>query len=139
MFSSFSFSLNGTPVTLHEAKYHYTAYLEKLLNYGSDESGTHLLSRFLFLDSPSTDEALKNNTGRTTRLHYLSNINTIELSRRLHAVLFNSDKMLISGVDMNIKLTRAPQGFYLLAPLDDNRLRIKILDATLFITTTSVV
>ena len=46
---------------------------------------------------------------------------------RLHADLFNSDKMLINGVDMNIKLTRAPEGFYLLAPSDDNKLRIKIL------------
>ena len=34
---------------------------------------------------------------------------------------------------MNIKLTRAPEGFYLLAHSDDNKLRIKILDATLFI------
>ena len=34
---------------------------------------------------------------------------------------------------MNIKLTRAPESFYLLAPSDDNKLRIKILDATLFI------
>jgi len=42
--------------------------------------------------------------------------------------------MLINGVDMKINLTRAPEGFYLLAPLDDNKLRIKILDATLFIT-----
>ena len=41
--------------------------------------------------------------------------------------------MLINGVDMNMKLTRAPEGFYLLAPSDDNKLRIKILDATLFI------
>ena len=47
--------------------------------------------------------------------------------------MLNSDKMLINGVDMNIKLTRAPEGFYLLAPSDDNKLRIKILDATLFI------
>jgi hypothetical protein len=42
--------------------------------------------------------------------------------------------MLINGVDMNIKLTRVPQAFYLLAPSDDPKVRIKILDATLFIT-----
>jgi len=35
---------------------------------------------------------------------------------------------------MNITLTRAPESFYLLAPSDDNKVRIKILDATLFIT-----
>ena len=43
MFSSLSVSLNGKPVTLHGTKYHYKAYLEKLLNYGSDAAGTHLL------------------------------------------------------------------------------------------------
>jgi len=41
--------------------------------------------------------------------------------------------MLINGVDMNIKLTRAPLAFFLLAPSDDRKLRIKILDASLFI------
>ena len=40
--------------------------------------------------------------------------------------------MLINGVDMNIKLTRTPEAFYLLAPTNDIILRIKILDATLF-------
>jgi hypothetical protein len=42
--------------------------------------------------------------------------------------------MLINGVDMNIKLTGAPEAFYLLSALDDTKLRIKILDATLFVT-----
>ena len=42
--------------------------------------------------------------------------------------------MLINGVDLNIKLTRAPEAFYLLARSDDNKLGIKIIDATLFIT-----
>jgi len=41
--------------------------------------------------------------------------------------------MLINGVDMNIKLTRAPEVFYLLAPLYDTKLRFIILDATSFI------
>ena len=35
---------------------------------------------------------------------------------------------------MNIKLTRAPEGFYLLVPSDD-KLHIKILDAILFLIT----
>jgi len=42
--------------------------------------------------------------------------------------------MLINGVDINNKLTRAPDASYILAPSDDNKVRIKILDATLFIT-----
>jgi hypothetical protein len=46
MFSSLTVSLNVKPVALHEPKYPYKAYLEKLLNYVSDASGTHLVSSF---------------------------------------------------------------------------------------------
>ena len=126
MFSSLNVSLKG----LYDTNYHYKAYLEKLLKYGSDASGTHLVSSFWYFDSPCE---LKDNTGYAKRLKYLSNSQTIELYGRLHADLFNSDKVLIKGVDMNIKLTRAPEAFYLLAPSDDIKLRINILDAALFI------
>src|SRR5215470_3057189 len=104
MFSSLSISLNGKPVTLHETNYHYKAYLEKLLNYGGDASDTHLVSSFWFLDSAASDGSLtadKANSGYTTRLKYLGESQTIELYGRLHADLFNSDRMLINGVDMN--------------------------------------
>jgi hypothetical protein len=48
--------------------------------------------------------------------------------------LFNSDKKLINVVDMNIKLTRTPEDFYLLAPTDDTKVHLKMLDATFLIT-----
>ena len=84
-----------------------------------------------YLDS---SEELKGNYGYTTRLKYIGNSQTVEMYGRLHADLFNSDKMLINGVDMNIKLTRTPKAFYLLARTDDTVARVNILDATLFIT-----
>ena len=131
MFSCLSVSLNGKPVTLHETNYHYKAYLEKLLNCGSDASGTYLVSSLWYLDS---SQELKDNNGYSSRLKYIGNSQTVELYGRLHADLFNSDKMLINGVGMNIKLTRTPEASYLLAPKDDTKVRIKILDATRFTT-----
>ena len=86
MFSSLNVSLNGKPVTLYDTNYHYKAYLEKLLNYGSDASGTHLVSSFWYLDSPGE---LKDNTSYATRLKCLSNSQTIELHGRLQADLFS--------------------------------------------------
>jgi hypothetical protein len=74
MFSSLSVLLNGKPATLHETSYHYKAYLEKLLNYGSDASGTHLVSSFWYLDSPEIAGALsasKENKGYLSRLLFL--------------------------------------------------------------------
>ena len=67
-------------------------------------------------------------------MKYIGNSQTVELYGRLHADSLNSDKMLIKGVDMKIKLTRIPDAFYLLSPTDDTKVRIKILDATLVIT-----
>ena len=110
MFSSLRVSLNGKPVTLHNSNYHYKAYLEKLLNYGFDASGTHLVSNFWYLDSPAE---LKDNSGYAKRLNNFSNGKILEQYGRLHADFFNTDEMLINGVDMNIKLTRAPEAFYL--------------------------
>jgi hypothetical protein len=103
MIISLSVSLNGYPITLHE-----TNYFENFLNYVSDASDTHLVSRFWIVDSPGE---LKSNSGYVTRLTYLDNSHTIELYGRLHADLLNSDKMLINGVDMTIKLPRAPDAF----------------------------
>ena len=101
----------------------------KLLNYGSDAFGTHLVSCFWYLDSSSE---LKDNTGYATQLNYFSDSQALELYGGIHADFFNSDKMLINGVDVKVKLTRAPEPFYLLDPSDDTKVRIKILGATLF-------
>jgi hypothetical protein len=133
LFSSLGVSLNGKTVTLHETNYYYKAYFESLLNYGSDASDTHLVYNFWFLDSSGT---LKDNSGYSNRLTYLNNSQT-ELYGRLHADLFSSGRLLIDGVDM-IKLTRAPEDFYLLGSSDDTKVRIKILDATLFMTQVEV-
>jgi hypothetical protein len=74
------------------------------------------------------------NKGYTAWWNYLSNSQTVELYGGLLADLLILDRMLINGVDMNIKLTRATECFYVLTLSDDTKLSIKILDATLFIT-----
>jgi len=131
MFSFLSVSLNVKPVTFHETNYHYKCYIEKGLIDGSDAASTHLVSSFWYLDFPGE---LKQSTSYAKKLNYHSNRKTLELYGRLHAVLFKYDKTLFNCVDMNIKLTRTTDSFYLLAPSDDNNSRITILDATLFIT-----
>ena len=76
MFSSLIVALNCKPVSLHETIYHYKAYLEKLLNYDFDASGTHLVSSFWYLESLGE---LKDNSAYAKRLNYLSNCINLEL------------------------------------------------------------
>jgi len=89
------------------------------------------LSNSWYFDS--TGE-IKDNGVYAKRLHFLSNCKILELYGIIHADVFSSNIVLINGVDINIKLTRAPESSYLLASSDDNILRFKILDALLFIT-----
>jgi len=85
----------------------------------------------MYLDSSGE---LKDNSGYARRLNDPSNGKNLELYERLHADLFSSHKMLINSLDTNIMLAHAPESFYHLVPSYDNKVRIKILDATLFIT-----
>ena len=65
---------------------------KKPLNYVSDASGTYLVSSLWYLDS---SQELKDINGYTTPLKYIGNSHTVELYGRLHADLFNSEKMLM--------------------------------------------
>jgi len=122
VFSSLSVSLNSKLFT----RLSLQGLPLKLLIYGSDASGLHLASSLWYLDSP---QELKDNNGYTTLLKYIGNSQTLEMYGRLHANFFNSHQIFINNVDMNIKLTRIPEAFSLLAPTNDTKVRIKILAA----------
>jgi hypothetical protein len=97
-------------------------YLENILNYDSDASGTHLFPSFWYFDSPGE---LEDNSGYVKQLNYFSNGNTREIQKApCRLVQFRS--ILINGVDTNFKFKRASESYYLSAPSDDNKVRIKI-------------
>jgi hypothetical protein len=137
LFSSLTASLNGKPVSLHENNCHYKAYLETVLNYGSDASQTYLVTNFWFLDTPARDGSIKadaTNKGYAKRLGYLKGGKLVVLVGTLHGDSFNSNNLLINGTDDNVKLTRSITSFYLLGPSADAKVRVEILNATLFFT-----
>jgi hypothetical protein len=50
LFSQCSISLNGVNITPTTDLYHYRAYLQNLLTYGSDAANTHLTNAFWYID-----------------------------------------------------------------------------------------
>jgi hypothetical protein len=49
-FGAVSILLYGKPVNSYENSNHYKAYVKKLLNYGTDETATHLVTNFWYLN-----------------------------------------------------------------------------------------
>ena len=52
---------------------------------------------------------------------------------RLHADICNVPKLLVNGVKMQIKLTKAKPAFYLLSNKEDSKVYSKVLEALLYV------
>lgn len=134
LFSQCSIALNGKSITPSEDDYHYRAYIETLLNYGNDASLTHLSTVFWYLDDGVEGVVAKDtNKGYIKRKKLLARSNEVELIGRLHADLFNQTKLLLNGVDIRIRLTKARSEFFLLGPSNDTKVLLKITDASLHV------
>lgn len=141
LFSQIDVSLKNESIETTNKTYAYKAYITDLLNYGSDSKLTHLqCGLFLkdtsgFMDSIKMDKSNPSaqNHGLLDRRKLIEDSNgTIELVTRLHSDIFNSDRYLINGVDMNIKLMRNSPEFYLMK--DENcNVNVKINKAILYI------
>ena len=94
--------------------YHYAhrAYIETLLNFGTDTKQGELTASFWHEDTAGHfDDLTADNVGFTTRRLLGRWRNVIPLMGRVHADLFTQPRMMIDGVDVHIKLTRSPATF----------------------------
>ena len=135
---------NNTPVNSPVNSYSYLAYLNTLLNYGSDAKETHLKSCLWskdtadqfdnidpsIVDKSTPPKAIPHNRGFLERQSYVSESKQFELFSRLHVDAFNTDRLLLNLVDIKIKLTKQKSAFCLLG---NDKLRIKFLQAVLYV------
>ena len=121
LFSQVDLQLNGKLVTPSVNTYPYKAYLETLLSYGSDAKNSQLGSELWYVDNPPMNEINPyseeddTNNGFKTRASFTSKSKAVEIMGRLHCDIFQQDRYLLNGVEMNIKLIRSPESFHLMA------------------------
>ena len=140
MYSQCSTSLNGVNITPASEMYPYRSYLESLLTYGSDAANSHLTNAYWYLDEGDvvagvpTSTSIKNK-GFVKRWERQNQSNVTKLYGRLHAGICNVPQFLLSGVRVQIKLTKAKDGFYLINAHADTKTRatFKFLDAELIV------
>ncbi|XP_055371984.1 uncharacterized protein F54H12.2-like [Condylostylus longicornis] len=121
--------LNGKNITPSDGNYHYRAYIESLLNYGTDAATTHLECAGWILDKPNI--ARSDNNGSKERQKLYHNSNVVELMGKLHVDMFNQPTHLINNVDIRILFTLEKPDFFLFAD-DSDESQFKIVEAKLF-------
>jgi len=137
LFGQCSISLNGVNITPASQLYPYRSYLQSLLIYGSDAANSHLTNAYWYLDGDvlagdPTSGSTKNKRV-VKRWERKKQSKVIELYDSLHADICNVSQFLLSGVRMQIRLTKAKDDFYLMNANVDTKATFKFLDAELIV------
>jgi len=141
LFSHCKVVLNVTAITQSSEYYNYRSYLGTLLTYGTDAAATHLTNAYWYRDTgdmlpcdpTSAFVSAVTNRGFITRWDKLSGRKELQLFGRLHSDLFNVPLVLLSGVDIQIRLTKARPSLYMMSKEADSETTFKFLDAQLLV------
>ena len=140
LFNQCSISLNGVNITPASELYSYRSYLEALLTYGSDAANSNLTNAYWYLDEGDvlagdpTSTSIKNK-GFIKIWERQKQSKGTELYGRLYADICNVPQFLLSGVRVQIRLTKAKDDFYLINPNTDTKVKaaFKFLGAELIV------
>ena len=109
------------------------------MTYGSDAANSHLTNAYWYLDEGGdvlagdpTAVDIKNK-GFVKRWDRQKQCNVSELYGRLHSDICKDPKFLLSGVRLQIKLTKAKDDFYLMNANTNTKATFKFLDAELIV------
>ena len=134
LFSQVDISLGDRLITQSSNTYPYRCIIECLLNYSKDTLKTQFGSGMFCMD---TAEHMENvvggqNRGLVKRMEYTEGSRVVEMIAPIHSDLFFQDKLLINGVDLKIKFTRAKNEFCLMRSTVEDY-RVNILSASMFV------
>jgi hypothetical protein len=132
MFSQVDVFLNQKCISPPSNCYNYRAYIEKLLNYGSDAKNSHLQSSYWHKDTAG-NMVVANNDGYFERRRSSSNNKTVDLYGNIHCDIFNQDKYLLNGVELAVKFIPTKPQFHLMSHVAAPECSFQILTAELFV------
>lgn len=130
LFKQVSISMNGTPISQADNNYNYRAYIENLLNYGTNAASTHLECALWNLDTGDDLNDIKS-SGHLKRQQMLNNSKTIEMMGKIHGDIMSQPLLLINNVDLRINFALSKKEFYTMSTTDN--FQFKIIQATLFL------
>lgn len=133
LFSNVQVLLNNKTITSQGVNYGYRAYLENLLNYGKDAKSSHLTSSLFYKDTAGNMGGVATNTGYLSRRTFARR-GEFDMESIIHSDIFNSNRYLVNGVQLQLKFYRASPEFAIMVDdKNENKYKIQITDATLLV------
>lgn len=131
MFSQMDVYLNNKLVSFNTNNYPWKAYLKTILFSGTDELYSQKQSELFYKDEGNLNDANAyngGNAGLVMRYAYTQQSKVFELEGNLMEDIFDTDKYLINGVDVYIKLFRSSAPFVIISAKSTPAYKIELLD-----------
>jgi len=123
--------------------YGYKALIETLMSFGSDAKSSLLQSAGFYKDIAShidkPNPVSGGNTGLTQRYNLTKSGKVAEFIGPLHADVCQQDRLILNGVEVQVKLYPNKQAFCLISEAEDTEeFKLEITDASLYVCKVSV-
>ena len=139
LFSEVDITLNDRLVSSATNNYAYRVIIESLLSFGDSAKKSQLTSALFFKDTagrmnqnnPVAEGA--NNEGIKQRYQFTKGSQVVDLFGPIHSDIFFQDRLLLNGVSLKLKFHRSKNAFCLLTPLQTDKYKVQIMDATFYV------
>ncbi len=136
LFRNVDLSINGQLLTRASREYAYKDTILKMVRYdmpmGGKESTYAKLMGFL-PDTPGKHNTMAENTNGQTRATWISESKVFELRGRPCIDLFDSERLLIPGVDMQLKFYLNDPTFYLIGANAATNYKLELQEVELYV------
>ena len=140
LFSQIDVKLNETLVSQPSNTNAYRAYLDVLTHYGHDAMSSQITQQLFYKDTAGKMDvgnpfaaAGDANLGLKKRQTFISESKSVSLLGPLYGDIFFQERLLLPGVDIKIKLNRQKDSFCLLSSGVEEKFKVVIEKATLYV------
>ena len=131
MFDQIDVSLNNTTVSTSNNTYAYQAYLETLLNHGTDAKKSQLQMGLYFKDKAGQHDKVKTDESDSykQKATYFKNSGVVEVCGRIHSGIFKQGRLLLNGVPLKIVCHRNKASFIFMSGENNAEYKLDIVEA----------
>jgi hypothetical protein len=131
LFSQVEVTLGGKIVSTASNLSAYKSYIQTLLNHGIDSKESKLQSQLWYADDADVDDSspLATNAGLGDRYHWTKLSKEFEMIGHLAEDLFQIDRYMLNGVDLQLKLYRNSPKFCIISAETTPDYKIVITEA----------
>lgn len=143
LFSQVDVSLNGKTITSSTNTYAYRAMIETLLDYGKPAKESQLTAALFYKDTAGHMDDTNvggggTNMGLRKRVAHTAESRVVDMMGRLHCDLFFQEKLMLSSVDMRVRLVQSKHAFVIMSGENDAGYVVEIVKAVLRVRKVSV-